>query len=71
MVSSIGARKGARTEEEDIIPGKCVEKYDEGSRYQAGGTLRFLWFFIFGQARAFTKRTKWENKIVMKKKYRR
>jgi hypothetical protein len=41
MVSSIGASKGARTEEEDIIPGKCVEKYHEGSRYQAG-TLWFL-----------------------------
>jgi len=45
MVSSIGARKGAQTEEEDIIPGKCVEKYHEGSRYQAG-THWFLYFLF-------------------------
>jgi len=38
-------QKGVRTEEEDIIPGKCVEKYHEGSRYQAG-THWFLYFLF-------------------------
>jgi myb proto-oncogene protein len=30
MVSSFGVRKGAWTEEEDILLRKCVEKYGEG-----------------------------------------
>ncbi|KAG5227271.1 transcription factor MYB [Salix suchowensis] len=34
MVGSLGVRKGAWTEEEDIILRKCVEKYGEGRWHQ-------------------------------------
>nr|XP_034902227.1 transcription factor MYB1-like [Populus alba] len=34
MVSSFGVRKGAWTEEEDILLRKCVEKYGEGRWFQ-------------------------------------
>jgi myb proto-oncogene protein len=34
MVSLLGVRKGAWTEEEDILLRKCVEKYGEGRWHQ-------------------------------------
>jgi hypothetical protein len=44
MECSFGVRKGAWTEEEDILLRQCVENYGEGSWYQiplrAGSTVR-------------------------------